>query len=94
MFARDGYDGGRIEQISRAANSYDRMIHYYFGSKEGLFVEVLEEMYRRFNEAEARFEAQLDLEQPVQALEAGTRSRHSSGKNSARPTHKRGGSAS
>ena len=28
------------------------MIYYYFGSKEGLFVAVLEETYRRFNEAE------------------------------------------
>ena len=57
VFARDGYDGGRIEQISKAARSYDRMIYYYFGSKEGLFVEVLEEIYRRFNEAEARLAA-------------------------------------
>ena len=68
VFARDGYDGGRIEQISKAAKSYDRMIYYYFGSKEGLFVEVLEEIYRRFNEAEARLE--LDLPEPVAALKS------------------------
>ncbi|MGI9025890.1 MAG: TetR/AcrR family transcriptional regulator, partial [Burkholderiaceae bacterium] len=36
VFARHGYDGGRVEQISKAAKSYDRMIYYYFGSKEGL----------------------------------------------------------
>ena len=29
------------------------MIYYYFGSKEGLFIAVIEEVYRRFNEAEA-----------------------------------------
>ena len=68
VFARDGYDGGRIEQISKAARSYDRMIYYYFGSKEGLFVEVLEEIYRRFNEAEAGLE--LDLDEPVAALKS------------------------
>jgi AcrR family transcriptional regulator len=68
VFARHGYDGGRIEQISKAAGSYDRMIYYYFGSKEQLFVEVLEEIYRRFNEAEAGLA--IDLDRPVQALES------------------------
>jgi AcrR family transcriptional regulator len=49
VFAKHGYDGGRVEQISKAAKSYDRMIYYYFGSKEELFIAVLEETYRRFN---------------------------------------------
>ena len=71
VFARHGYDGGRIEQVSTAANSHDRMIYYWFGSKEGLFVEVLEEIYRRFNQAEATLA--LDLERPLEALEAVTR---------------------
>src|SRR5690606_4470761 len=53
VFGRNGFAGGRIEQISRAARSYDRMIYYYFGSKEGLFIAVIEEIYRRFNEAES-----------------------------------------
>ena len=43
VFAKYGYDGGSVEKISKAANSYDRMIYYYFGSKEGLFIAVLEE---------------------------------------------------
>ena len=54
VFAKHGFAGGRVEQISKAAKSYDRMIYYYYGSKEGLFIAVLEEMYRRFNEAEAK----------------------------------------
>ena len=66
VFAKSGFAGGRIEQISKAAKSYDRMIYYYFGSKEGLFIAVLEEMYRRFNEAEAKLV--LDTTQPVEAL--------------------------
>ena len=68
VFAEHGFAGGRVEQISKAAKSYDRMIYYYFGSKEGLFIAVLEEMYRRFNESESQLV--LDTQQPLQALEA------------------------
>ena len=68
VFAKHGYAGGRIEQISKAAKSHDRMIYYYFGSKEGLFIAVLEEMYRRFNEAEAKLV--LGATAPVEALQA------------------------
>ncbi len=68
VFARHGFAGGRVEQISKAARSYDRMIYYYFGSKEGLFIAVLEDTYRRFNEAEQGLA--LDTEQPLAALEA------------------------
>ena len=68
VFARNGFAGGRIEQISKAARSYDRMIYYYFGSKEGLFIEVLEETYRRMNDAESKLD--LDTAKPVEALQA------------------------
>ena len=68
VFARHGFAGGRIEQISKAAKSYDRMIYYYFGSKEGLFIAVIEDTYRRFNEAEQALV--LDTTQPLAALEA------------------------
>jgi AcrR family transcriptional regulator len=66
VFAKHGFAGGRVEQISTAAKSHDRMIYYYFGSKEGLFIAVLEEMYRRFNAAEEKLV--LDTAQPVEAL--------------------------
>ncbi len=68
VFARYGYDGGSVEKISAAAKSVDRMIYYYFGSKEGLFIEVIESIYRRMNEAEAALE--IHLEAPVEALMA------------------------
>ena len=42
------------------------MLYYYFGNKEGLFIAVIEDMYRHMNEAEA--ELDLNTEQPVQAL--------------------------
>lgn len=66
VFAKHGYSGGSVEKISKAARSYDRMIYYYFGNKEGLFVAVLEDTYRRFNEAEAAID--LNLDDPVAAL--------------------------
>jgi AcrR family transcriptional regulator len=68
VFAKHGFAGGRVEQISKAAKSYDRMIYYYFGSKEGLFVAVIEEQYRRFNEAESQLS--LDTTLPLEALAA------------------------
>lgn len=68
VFARHGFAGGRIEQISKAAKSYDRMIYYYFGSKEGLFIAVIEDTYRRFNDAEQGLV--LDTSQPLLALDA------------------------
>ncbi len=66
VFARYGYDGATLEKISRAARSVDRMVYYYFGSKEGLFMAVIEDTYRRMDEAERSLE--LDLSEPLQAM--------------------------
>lgn len=66
VFARYGYEGGSVEKISSLAKSYDRMIYYYYGSKEGLFVAVLEGIYQRMDEAEARVAP--DPANPVEAL--------------------------
>jgi AcrR family transcriptional regulator len=68
VFAKYGYDGGSVEKISKAAKSYDRMIYYYFGSKEGLFIAVLEEMYRAMDDAESAIS--LDADKPVETLKA------------------------
>jgi AcrR family transcriptional regulator len=68
VFARYGYEGGSVEKISKAAKSYDRMIYYYFGSKESLFIAVLEGIYRRMDEAEAALS--LDVSRPVESLTA------------------------
>lgn len=66
IFAKHGFAGGRVGQISKAAKSHDRMIYYYFGSKEGLYIAVIEDIYRRMNEAEAALA--LDAQQPVESL--------------------------
>jgi AcrR family transcriptional regulator len=66
VFTRDGYSGGRIEKISAEAESNDRMIYYYFGSKEKLFVKVLEHTYEQFNRTESTL--QLNPSTPVATL--------------------------
>jgi AcrR family transcriptional regulator len=57
-FAAKGLSGARIDAIADATQTSKRMIYYYFGSKEGLYVAVLEESYRRMR----RIESELHLE--------------------------------
>jgi len=66
VFTRYGYEGGSLEKISKSAKSVDRMVYYYFGSKEGLFIQVLENSYRRMNDAERKLK--LDTSQPIDGL--------------------------
>jgi TetR/AcrR family transcriptional regulator, upper aerobic nicotinate degradation pathway regulator len=66
VFAERGLGGGRIGLISRTARSNERMIYYYFGSKEKLFIEVLEKIYRDMWNAESALD--LDLADPAGAL--------------------------
>ena len=52
-FAEKGLAGARIDVIAEAMRTSKRMIYYYFGSKEGLYIAVLEEAYRRIRAIEA-----------------------------------------
>jgi AcrR family transcriptional regulator len=52
-FAEKGLSGARIDEIAAATKTSKRMIYYYFGSKEGLYVAVLEESYRRMRSIES-----------------------------------------
>jgi AcrR family transcriptional regulator len=65
-FGEKGLAGARIDAIAAATNTSKRMIYYYFGSKEGLYLAVLEESYRRVRDVEAELHLQ-DLE-PEEAL--------------------------
>jgi AcrR family transcriptional regulator len=51
-FADKGLTGARIDEIAAATRTSKRMIYYYFGSKEGLYIAVLEEAYRRVRHIE------------------------------------------
>ena len=44
-FAAKGLFGGRVNQIAKDAKANKRMIYHYFGSKEGLYLAVLERVY-------------------------------------------------
>ena len=65
-FGEKGLAGARIDEIAAATQTSKRMIYYYFGSKEGLYLAVLEESYRKVRETES--ELHLDDLEPEQAL--------------------------
>ncbi|MGP1678253.1 MAG: TetR/AcrR family transcriptional regulator [Burkholderiales bacterium] len=51
-FARRGLGGARVDQITARAGSNKRMIYYYFGNKEALFLAALESAYEHIRDAE------------------------------------------
>jgi AcrR family transcriptional regulator len=65
-FADRGYAGARINEIADKTSTTKRMIYYYFGGKEQLYVAVLEQAYSRIRS----LEQQLDVEHldPVEAI--------------------------
>lgn len=65
-FALNGLSGARIDEIAARTRSSKRMIYYYFGDKEGLYLSALENAYREVREGEAK----VDIEglPPVEAL--------------------------
>jgi AcrR family transcriptional regulator len=66
-FADKGLTGARIDAIAAATRTSKRMIYYYFGSKDGLYLAVLEEAYRRMRAIES--DLHLDDLPPAQALQ-------------------------
>ena len=68
-FADKGLAGARIDAIAAATRTSKRMIYYYFTSKEGLYVAVLEEAYRRIRQIETTLHlADLPPEQALRTL--------------------------
>jgi TetR/AcrR family transcriptional regulator len=51
-FASHGFGGGRVDRISERAGVNKRMIYHHYGSKQGLYLAVLEAAYRRARSAE------------------------------------------
>ncbi len=51
-FARHGLGGARVDRIAARAGTNKRMLYYYFGPKDALFLAVLESTYARIREAE------------------------------------------
>jgi AcrR family transcriptional regulator len=51
-FAELGYSGARVDQIAERTRTTKRMIYYYFGGKEQLWIAVLERAYAGIRAAE------------------------------------------
>src|SRR5437868_12043100 len=65
-FAARGLKGASMDAIAARTHTTRALINYYFGSKEELYIAVLEQVYAGIRDAEA----ELDLEHldPVQAV--------------------------
>ncbi len=48
LFAEFGYEGTSTRQISKESGANMAMINYYFGSKEGVFLEIMEDRISGF----------------------------------------------
>ena len=55
-FSEHGYSGARIDRIAKSAQSNVQMIYRYFGSKEALYLTVLEDTYARVRSLERKLE--------------------------------------
>ena len=78
-FAHKGLAGARIDEIAAATQTSKRMIYYYFASKEGLYLAVLEESYRRMRSIESALHLEdLPPEDALRRLAAFTFDHHHS----------------
>ena len=68
-FARHGLGGARVDRIAARAGANKRMLYYYFGNKEDLFLSVLEAEYARIRSAEQKLRlGDLDPEDAIRRL--------------------------
>ena len=68
-FALKGLSGGRVDEIARRARANKRMIYHYFGSKQGLYLAVLERVYEGLRGSERTLElADLEPEAAIKRL--------------------------
>jgi TetR/AcrR family transcriptional regulator len=67
-FARRGYEGARTERIVASADCNMRMLYHYYGSKQKLYMAVLEAIYADIREKERQLA--LDHLDPVAGIAA------------------------
>ena len=72
-FVDAGFSGARVDQIANRTKTSKRMIYYYFGSKEGLYLAVLERAYANIRALESRLNLEdLEPEAAMRSLIANT----------------------
>ncbi|MET0542712.1 MAG: TetR family transcriptional regulator [Variovorax sp.] len=67
-FARHGYDGARVDRIVKTAGVNISLVYQYFGSKEKIFIAVMEQAYDLMRASHRDFDVR-DLE-PEAAMES------------------------
>lgn len=68
-FAAFGLGGARVDRIAAKAQANKRMLYYYFGNKEDLFLAVLEETYARIRGEEHQLHlAEVDPREAIRRL--------------------------
>lgn len=68
-FARLGLSGARVDTIAARAKINKRMLYHYFGSKQALFLAVLEAAYADIRAAEGKLELEhLDAAAAIERL--------------------------
>src|SRR6266849_3569177 len=65
-FAARGFKGASMDAIAARTHTTRALINYYFGSKEKLYIAVLEQVYSEIREAEG--ELDLDHLAPLEAV--------------------------
>jgi TetR/AcrR family transcriptional regulator len=65
-FAERGFEGARVDDIAGRAGANKQLVYHYFGSKDALYVAVLEDVYRDIRDQEQALD--LGQLQPVEAM--------------------------
>ncbi len=67
VLAEKGYDATTLREISREAQAAPGLVHYYFGGKDELLVEVLKVAGQRFHQRMEHFVQHSPADQPLDA---------------------------
>src|SRR5947208_9096160 len=68
VLAEKGYDATTLREISREAQAAPGLVHYYFGGKDQLLVEVLEASGRRFSQETEQLVQHVPADQSLEAV--------------------------
>ncbi len=76
-FAANGYAGARVDEIAARTRTTKRMLYYYFGSKEGLYLAVLERVYAQIRQVERDIRVdQLPADEALRTIAVATYDHH------------------
>lgn len=68
VLAEKGYDATTLREISREAQAAPGLVHYYFGGKDELLVEVLQAAGQRFHHRMENAVQHMSANDPIEAL--------------------------